>query len=501
MNISQWLQRSAAISPNAPAVAHGKKTVLNYGELAARVAAIAGGLKTVFKLDPGDRVAIFAYNRPEYVEALFAIWHAGLVAVPVNAKLHPSEVSYILENSGARLCLTEGEGALEAGSTSGCRFVAFESDECAALSSHPPIAVHMSGKDDLAWLFYTSGTTGKPKGAMLSHGNLASMAAGYHAEVLQVRPGDAQLHAAPMSHGSGLYLIPHVMRRGVQVIPESGGFEVDEIFDLWAHWKGVSMFAAPTMVRRLTTEPSGRGFGNLDAIIYGGGPMYVADAKAALERFGPRLVQIYGQGESPMTITVLDRHVIADSADPRWEERLASVGIANPVVDMCVCDENDVPLPAGESGEILVRGDAVMRGYWQNGEATEKTLKGGWLHTGDVGTLDETGFLTLKDRTKDVIISGGSNIYPREVEEVLLCHDGVEEVSVIGRNDPEWGEVVIAYFVGSAKSEELDALCLGRIARFKRPKHYIRLDALPKNNYGKILKTRLRELDLENAGA
>src|SRR4029077_3967484 len=152
-------------------------------------------------------------------------------------------------------------------------------------------------------------------------------------------------------------------------------------------------------------------------------------------------------------------------------------------------------LPAGEAGEILCRGDVVMPGYWRNPEATAQTLCGGWLHTGDVGVFDADGYLTLKDRSKDMIISGGSNIYPREVEEVLLKHSGVREVSVIGRPDPEWGEVVVAYVVGDAARAELDALCLSAIARFKRPKDYVFVQALPKNNYGKILKTELREID------
>jgi long-chain acyl-CoA synthetase len=160
-----------------------------------------------------------------------------------------------------------------------------------------------------------------------------------------------------------------------------------------------------------------------------------------------------------------------------------------------VTDEHDRALPAGEAGEILVRGDTVMQGYWRNAEATAASLRGGFLHTGDVGAFDSGGYLTLKDRSKDLIISGGSNIYPREVEEVLLKHAGVREVSVIGRPDREWGEVVVAYVVGEAKPEALDALCLSAIARFKRPKDYVFIDALPKNNYGKILKTELRTLD------
>jgi long-chain acyl-CoA synthetase len=258
------------------------------------------------------------------------------------------------------------------------------------------------------------------------------------------------------------------------------------------------MFAAPTMVKRLVESSADCDPANIRTIVWGGAPMYVEDTLKALDRFGPRFAQIYGQGESPMTITTLTREEIADRDHPRWHARLASAGRPYACVEVKVADNDDRELPVGETGEILCRGDVVMPGYWQNPEATAKTMKGGWLHTGDVGAFDAEGYLTLKDRSKDMIISGGSNIYPREVEEVLLKHPRVREVSVIGRPDADWGEVVIAYVVGEADPKELDSLCLAQIARFKRPKDYVFIDALPKNNYGKILKTELREIDAKS---
>ena len=369
-----------------------------------------------------------------------------------------------------------------------------------ALIGEETAPIHAAAPDDLAWLFYTSGTTGRPKGAMLSHRNLQAMTLGYFTSVSRVRPGDAILHAAAMSHGSGAYILPHVAMAAANVVPESGGFDPAEIFETIARWPGTSMFAAPTMVNRMVRHGAQIDPTNLKTLIYGGGPMYVEDARAALTRLGPRLVQIYGQGESPMTITCLARETIDDRTHPRWLERLGSVGLPFPNVEVRVGDAGDNPCPVGESGEVLVRGDPVMLGYWRNPEATAETLRNGWLHTGDVGAFDEHGYLTLKDRSKDVIISGGANIYPREVEEVLLHHPKVEEVSVIGRRDSDWGEVVVAYFVGAATPAELDALCLEKIARFKRPKDYVRIDGLPKNNYGKILKTELRTLDAKRQG-
>jgi long-chain acyl-CoA synthetase len=351
--------------------------------------------------------------------------------------------------------------------------------------------------NDLAWLFYTSGTTGRPKGAMLSHGVLGAMSAAYVREVDLTVPGDAILHAAPMSHGSGLYIMAHVINRAINVVPESGSFEPDEIFRLFDAWPRTSMFAAPTMVKRLIASSTDCNPENIRTIIWGGAPMYVKDTLAALDRFGPRLAQIYGQGESPMTISTLSRGEIADRDHPRWLTRLASAGRPFSSVHVVVADENDHVVPVGDVGEILCRGDVVMPGYWQNRQASAATLKGGWLHTGDVGAFDADGYLTLMDRSKDLVISGGANVYPREVEEVLLKHPKVHEASVIGRPDDEWGEIVVAYVVGDAEAGELDALCLAHIARFKRPKDYVFIDALPKSNYGKILKTELREIDAQ----
>jgi long-chain acyl-CoA synthetase len=254
------------------------------------------------------------------------------------------------------------------------------------------------------------------------------------------------------------------------------------------------------MVKRLVEAKSDCDPRNIRTLVYGGAPMYEEDAVRALDRFGPRLAQIYGQGESPMTITTLSKQDIADRDQPRWRERLVSAGRPFACIEVKVSGKDDRALAIGETGEILCRGASVMPGYWNDPSASARTLRDGWLHTGDVGVFDADGYLTLKDRSKDVVISGGSNIYPREVEEVLLRHPKLREVSVIGRPDREWGEVVVAYVVGDAPATELDALCLSAIARFKRPKDYVFVDALPKNNYGKILKTELRAMDAKRSG-
>jgi long-chain acyl-CoA synthetase len=498
MNIALWLERAGLSHGDRPAIGYGTRVARSYGEFAGRAARLAAGLSTQCGLKPGERVAIFAKNSPDYMEALYAIWHAGLAAVPVNAKLHGRELAYILEHSGARACFVSKD--LEAAAAAHAppslqRLITIGTAEHENLFAVDACSAMPRNGDDLAWLFYTSGTTGRPKGAMLTHRVLAWATHAYLGEVDHVVAGDAVLHAAPMSHGSGMYIMPHVARLGINVIPESGAFEPDEIFELFRRWPRTSMFAAPTMIKRLTESEADCDPVNIRTVVWGGAPMYVEDAIKALDRFGPRFAQIYGQGEAPMTITTLTKEDIADRSHPRWAERLGSAGRPYACVDVMVADSDGNPLPAGETGEICARGDVVMPGYWQNPDATAKAIQNGWLFTGDVGAFDADGYLTLKDRSKDVIISGGSNIYPREVEEVLLKHNRVREVSVIGRPDAEWGEVVVAYVVGEATAQDLDRLCLDEIARFKRPKDYVFVEQLPKNNYGKILKTELRETD------
>ena len=497
MNLALWLERAGLSHGDRPALGFGARVIRNYREVAGRAARLAASLQQRFGLKPGERVAIAAKNCPDYVELMFGIWHAGLAAVPANAKLHGRELGYILEHSGARVCFaSDGLDAEIApyAPASLERLIAIGSPAYEALFAADPVDVWPSRGDDLAWLFYTSGTTGRPKGAMLSHRVLAAASHAYAAEVDPIVPGDPLLHAAPMSHGSGMYMMATVARLGVNVVPESRSFDAEEVLCLFDAWPRSSMFAAPTMVKRLVECRASCNPDHVRTIIWGGAPMYVADALEAIERFGPRFAQIYGQGEGPMTITTLSKQEIADRDHPRWLDRLASAGRPYACVEVMVADGDDRPLPAGEAGEVLCRG-VIMTGYWRNPEASAATLRGGWLHTGDVGAFDADGYLTLKDRSKDVIISGGSNIYPREVEEMLLQHAHVREVSVIGRPDPEWGEVVVAYVVGEADRGDLDALCLDGIAQFKRPKDYVFVSALPKNNYGKILKTELRERD------
>ncbi|HEX2726921.1 MAG TPA: AMP-binding protein, partial [Beijerinckiaceae bacterium] len=418
----------------------GTAVTADYGRFARRSAALASALARL-GLAPGDRVAIAAHNCREYLEVLFGIWWGGFAAVPVNAKLHPAEIGWILDHSGARVVFASEDLAGGLSDRAAARLIALGSADYEGLAAHEAGALVPRHAGDLAWLFYTSGTTGRPKGAMLSHRNLVAMSLAYLSDVDPTGPGDALLHAAPMSHGSGLYAMAHVCRMAVNAVPESGGFDPGEVLKSFRQVPRMSMFAAPTMIRRLIDCPDDADPSAIRTIVWGGAPMHVADVLRALDRFGPCFAQIYGQGETPMTTTVLSKADIADRDHPRWRERLGSAGIANSVAEVRVADGDDRDVAVGAPGEVLVRGDTVMTGYWANPEATRAALRDGWLHTGDIGAFDADGYLTLKDRSKALIISGGANLYPREVEEVLLTHPRVREASVIGRPDQEWGEV------------------------------------------------------------
>jgi long-chain acyl-CoA synthetase len=502
MNLAQWLARSAQRHGERVAIGHGLQPWCSYAELAHRAATLAAWLRSQ-AVQPGDRVGLFLTNRPEYLVMLWGVWWAGAAAVPINAKLHPREAAWILQHSGARLAFIDPE---QRDDLAASELNTSLHDALPELTDRGPSVPEpvVRSDTDAAWLFYTSGTTGRPKGVVLAARQLRLASLAYLSEVQSVAPGDAMLHPAPLSHGGGLYHLPYVMHAGVNVVPASGGFDPAEIVELAAHWRRASFFAAPTMVRRLVDHVAelGRQPKGLATITYGGGPMYLADIQRALQVIGPHFAQIYGQGESPMTITVLPRDVINDSAHPRHRGRLASVGHAQPMLEVTIRGDDGTELPVWAVGEVCVRGDTVMQGYWQQPEATAAAIRDGWLYTGDVGRLDDEGFLTLLDRSKDLIISGGSNIYPREIEEVLLQHPAVHEASVIGRRDDEWGEVVVAYVVAGAPVEaaELDAFCQQHIARFKRPRRYRFVTALPKNHYGKVLKTELREIESSRGG-
>jgi long-chain acyl-CoA synthetase len=500
MNIAQLLLRSAVSFGDRPAVTVGASVYLDYRRLGRTVAALAGGLRHTHGLKPGDAVLLAMSNNADYLTILFACWHAGLVAVPANAKLHAREIAYIAEDSGARLAFVSEDIAGDLGPLlPALPAVRLGSREFAMLARGDCVELVDRAAADAAWIFYTSGTTGRPKGALLSHRNLMCMAASYLADVDFLAPDDSLLHLAATSHASGLFGLSHVAKASNNILPEAGGYDPGEMAAIIAAQPKLSFFAPTTLINKMVDDPAiaAAPLGNIRTILTGAGPVYAEDIRRAIGFFGPKLWNGYGQGESPCTITAMPKDLLGVAWHAGDDRRLTSVGIERTGVTVRIAGPNGAFAAPGEVGEVLVRGDTVMSGYLNRPDATAEALAGGWLHTGDLGSFDDRGFLHLTDRIKDVIISGGMNIYAREVEEVLLSHPAVAEAAVIGAKDAKWGESVLALVVArpGAKMPDaaaLDMLCLDRLARFKRPKRYLIVPDLPKNPAGKVLKAVLR---------
>jgi len=491
---SQW-------APDRPAIVVGDEPVRTWAGLAEAVARRGAGLRDGFGVAPGDAVALFAANCPEYLEILFAVWQAGAVAVPVSSRLHAREAAALLEASRAKVCLATADVAedLLREAPAGTPVVVIGEPEEAGLLDADPMASVPRALGDDAWIFFTSGTTGRAKGARLTHGNLLAMTAAYYADVAEVSPRDSILHVAALTHASGLFALPFLGRGATQVLPPSGHFDAAELLELIALGERSTFFVPPTVLRRLCEAPqvSSTPVERIGTVIVGAAPVRPDDLRAGVAALGPCLWNGYGQGETPCTITALGPAAIAAAVEADDEARLGSVGVARFATRVRVVGEDDRPLPPGEVGEVVVDGPTVMAGYLDMPEATAEALRGGWLHTGDVGRLGADGHLTLVDRAKDVVITGGYNVYPREVEEVLAADASVADVAVVGIPDPEWGERVVAYVVpapGAAVDEAaLDRRCLAAIARHKRPKEYRMVSELPRNQAGKVLKKALRE--------
>lgn len=509
MNVGTLFTKTARTFPDRLAIAYGNYE-LTYQQANERINRLANALRGL-GIQKGANVAILLHNCPEFLEALFACFKAGLGSVPVNFRLHPKECSFIIDNSEAEavilgedfrdslyalkgemprvkhyICITEPlEGMIRYESLIKDQPTNFTDEEVE--------------RDHLAWIFYTSGTTGRPKGAMLTHHNLMVMTMNFFADMCPLGPEDAVLHAAPLSHGSGLYSLPNVAKGAANVILASKSFDSSIVFKTIQRRRVTNIFMAPAMIKRLIISPEiGRyDLSSLRCINYGGAPILVEDLKAAVKRMGQIFVQLFGQAEAPMTISYLrkEEHLLEGTEEQM--RRLTSAGIPRTDVEVKIIDDMDRDLPPGKMGEIVVRGEVVMKGYWKNPEATAETLRGGWLYTGDLGIMDEKGYVYILDRAKDMIISGGENIYSREIEDVIIKHPAVLEVAVIGVPDEKWGESIKAMVSlregRKATEEEIINFCKQYLASFKKPKSVEFIDAIPKNAYGKVLKRELRE--------
>lgn len=512
MNLSYLLTRTALRYPERPAIISDARSD-NYGVLDERVSRLASGLRGL-GIEEGARIGIVCDSEPRGLESLFGVLRAGMVLVPMNPRLHPREHAYMLRNCGAAALIC-GLGYL---------------DDLVAVAEECPDGMHVIGfdagvrsdgvrdfdsllsdaerefpdaevlPDALAWIFYTSGTTGNPKGAMLTHRNLLTMVQQQLLEISPVQPDDRLAYVAPISHSSGLMAFQHVARGAGHVFAAQPKFDAGRYFDLVERYRITTTFMVPTMIELLLEERSRekRDLSSLHTIVYGGAPMYVDRLREAVDLFGPIFVQIFAQGEAPMACTSLKKHEHVCADDETAGLRLGSAGRESIGVEVRVVDDGDAALPPLQTGQIVVRGDLVMKGYWGNPDASRETLRNGWLHTGDVGHFDESGYLFITDRIKDVIITGGYNVYPREVEEVLYRHPSVLEATVFGVPDPKWGERIVAAVALRADHEvrdsELIEYCRGYVASYKKPSAIHFLPELPKSGYGKILKREVRDL-------
>jgi acyl-CoA synthetase (AMP-forming)/AMP-acid ligase II len=508
MNTFAFLDKAAMLRPNQPALVHGTESI-SYLEFRHRALAIGGNLRRL-GLCTGDRVAFCLPNSPRILETVFGCFAAGLIVVPINARLHPREIAYIVRNSGAKILIHGGE--YDAGIRENIvDFAGLQQRVCtapadgtlpfeellrgeAALREGAPVSAA-----DPCWLFYTSGTTGKPKGATWTHRTVRVVIMNYLADVYNIEAGEVVAHAAPLSHGSGIVALPAIARAATNVIFDSKSFEPTALFAL-IEARRVShiAFLAPTQIIKMLDEfvPGAYDLSSLKAICYGGAPIYVEHLRNAIKVFGPVFAQIYGQGEAPITISGMNAAAhsrLLHAGDPR----IGSAGTIRTDVEVRCVDGEGRLLPPGREGEIVVRGDIVMQGYWNNPDATAETLRDGWLHTGDIGLLDEQGYLFLLDRAKDLIISGGNNVYPREVEEVIVQHPAVATSVVFGIPHAYWGEAVHALVVleprAEATAQEIIDHCGKSLAGYKKPKSVEFVDALPVSGYGKVMRREIRE--------
>ncbi|MGQ0466238.1 MAG: AMP-binding protein [Sporichthyaceae bacterium] len=498
MNVAMLLEHAGLVHAQRTAFVFGDNE-RTYAESSARARALAAAMAAA-GVGRGDRVALYLRNCPEFVEAMFAVWRLGAVAVPLNATYTADELEYHLCDSGAALLIADVHGEPTAQKVAVVPVVVAGDDRAGGLdalvAAHAGAVSPVADVDpaDVAWIGYTSGTTGRPKGAMNSHRALLAQAMSTLADVQLLTGEHVTMHAAPLSHGSGYNAIAYTAKGCTQVIHQSWGFDPALFCEQVERYRVAALFLVPTQIKMVVDHPDARtrDLSSLGWIMYGGAPMYREHQRRALEVLGPVLVQIFGQTESPMSGTVLPReeHDFPDS-----DSRAHSVGRPRLGNEIAILDTSDRPVPHGETGEICIRGATLMNGYWRRPEESAATLRGGWLHTGDVGRLDEHGYLHILDRLKDMIISGGLNVYPHEIEDLLTSHPGIAEAAVVGIPDEKWGEAVHAVLV--AADPLLDAgavLAYARehLAGYKRPKSVEFVDALPKTSYGKVAKRELR---------
>ncbi|WP_346657995.1 acyl-CoA synthetase [Bradyrhizobium sp. 157] len=514
MNLAHMLTQNARRHGDCIGFIWGDKS-WTWREIDGAVSALAAGL-AARGIAKGDRILVHSKNCDEMFWSMFAAFRLGAVWVPTNFRLMPDEVAYLASASGAKgfLCHGDFPDHATAVANPALEFIwRIGEGGLGEKAVSDVIAEHAGAKvenaavdyDDPCWFFFTSGTTGRSKAAVLTHGQMAFVVTNHLADLM---PGttetDASLVVAPLSHGAGVHQLVQAARGVPTILLPSEKFDIAEAFRLIEAHRVSNIFTVPTILKMMVEHPAVDKYdhSSLRFVIYAGAPMYREDQKAALNKLGKVLVQYFGLGEVTGNITVMPASL--HDAEDGPHARIGTCGFERTGMQVSIQGDDGRELKPFETGEICVIGPAVFAGYYDNPEANAKAFRDGWFRTGDLGHMDEEGFVYITGRASDMYISGGSNIYPREVEEKILTHPAIGEVAVLGVPDPFWGEVGVAVCVAregaAAVSEaELAAFLAPKVPRYKMPKRFFFWEALPKSGYGKIPKRLVRD-ELEARG-
>lgn len=513
-NLAHFLTKNAARLRDRPAIIWDD-TTLSWGDLDRRVSALSAAMRDDYGLQPGDRVMVQSPNNNQITEIMLACWRIGAVWVPSNYRQRPDEVAYLAQKSDVSLMFCEegfpdhATACLDAAPRLEhivCIGQGFGTAYDDLIARHAGVHVPDAAvdRDAPCWLFFTSGSTGRPKAVVLTHGQLTFTALNHlHDLTPGTTPEDMSLVVAPLSHGAGMHQLMMIAGGVCSVLMPSSKFDPARAWALVERYRISNMFTVPTIVKMLTEHPAVDEYdhSSLRFVIYAGAPMYREDQKHALRKLGQVLVQYFGLGEVTGCITYLPRedHHVEDGPDTR----LGSCGIERTGLHVSIQDDDGRELSPGETGEICVAGPAVCAGYYMDDGANEKAFRDGWFRTGDLGHMDAERYLYITGRSSDMYISGGSNVYPREIEEIMLTHPALSEVAILGAPHPRWGEVGVAVCTcepgQSVSPEDLAQMLEQKLAKYKLPHHYVFLDEMPKTGYGKITKKLVRE-ELEAQG-
>lgn len=504
MNLAHFVDQAALRLPDSLAFVWGDEQ-WNWADFNARINAMAYALVNQYGVVKGDRILVQSANCNQMFESMFACFRVGAVWVPANFRGTPDDLEWMAESSGAVGLICQAEFPDHAkkiepkvkfvisigGSDFGQNYDDIVQSNKAKKTPLADVDYH-----DPCWFFYTSGTTSKPKAAVLTHGHMAFVVNNHLVDLMpNTTEQDGSIVVAPLSHGAGVHALDQVARGVASILPKETTFNPGAIWQLIEKYNVSNLFTVPTILKILIEHPDVDKYdhSSLKYVIYAGAPMYQVDQDNALDKIGAVLVQYFGMAEVTGAITVLP---------PRYHEksgvqRAGTCGFPRTGMQVQIQDEHGKHLSAGETGEFCVIGPAVFKGYWNNPEANEKAFRNGWFRTGDIGHMDAQGFYYITGRESDMYISGGSNIYPREIEEKILQHPEINEVAVIGIADPKWGEVGVAICVArkNANPDDIDiaGFLKPKIASYKMPKQYYFWDELPKSGYGKITKKLVKE--------